>query len=206
MKVLLVNGGPHRQGCTFTALSEVAGALEKQGIDTETLWLGVEPVAGCIGCGRCFATGRCFIGDAVNEVIARSAEFDGFVFGTPVHFASATGSLTGFMDRLFYGRTTLFAYKPAAAVASCRRAGSTAALDQLNKYFAISRMPVVSSQYWNMVHGTTPEEVRRDAEGMQIMRTLGVSMAWLPRCIEAGRAVGIGLPEAEEPVRTNFIR
>ena len=110
------------------------------------------------------------------------------------------------MDRLFYGRTTLFAYNPAAAVASCRRAGSTAALDQLNKYFAISRMPVVSSQYWNMVHGTTPEEVRRDAEGMQIMRTLGVSMAWLLRCIEAGRAVGIGLPEAEEPVRTNFIR
>lgn len=156
-------------------------------------------MAGCIGCGRCFATGRCFIGDAVNEVIARSAEFDGFVFGTPVHFASATGSLTGFMDRLFYGRTALFAYKPAAAVASCRRAGSTAALDQLNKYFAISRMPVVSSQYWNMVHGTTPEEVRRDAEGMQIMRTLGGSMAWLLRCIEAGRAVGIGLPKPRNP-------
>lgn len=206
MKVLLVNGSPHKQGCTFTALTEVAGALEKNGIATEILWLGVKPVAGCIGCGKCLTTGRCFIHDAVNDVIARSGEFDGYVFGSPVHFASATGAITSFMDRLFYGRTALFAYKPAAAVASCRRAGSSAALDQLNKYFSISRMPIVSSQYWNMVHGTTPDEVRRDAEGMQIMRTLGADMAWLLRCIEAGRAVGVGLPEEEEAVRTNFIR
>ncbi len=206
MNVLLVNGGPHKQGCTFTALTEVAGALEKNGIATEFLWLGVRPVAGCIGCGRCLTTGRCFIDDAVNDVIARAGTFDGFVFGSPVHFASATGSITGFMDRLFYGRTALFAHKPAAAVVSCRRAGSTAALDQLNKYFSISKMPVVSSQYWNMVHGNTPEEVRRDAEGMQIMRTLGENMAWLLRCIEAGKAAGIAPPAAEEPVRTNFIR
>ncbi len=206
MNVLLVNGGPHKQGCTFTALTEVAGALEKNGIATEFLWLGVRPVAGCIGCGRCLTTGRCFIDDAVNDVIARAGAFDGFVFGSPVHFASATGSITGFMDRLFYGRTALFAHKPAAAVVSCRRAGSTAALDQLNKYFSISKMPVVSSQYWNMVHGNTPEEVRRDAEGMQIMRTLGENMAWLLRSIEAGKAAGIAPPAAEEPVRTNFIR
>ena len=207
MNVLLVNGSSRAKGCTYTALRQAADVLEAEGITTEIIHLGTAPVRDCTACGGCGRDGHCvFTDDCVNALIDRAKTADGFVFGTPVHFASATGSLTGFMDRLFYGRTTLFAYKPAAAVASCRRAGSTAALDQLNKYFAISRMPVVSSQYWNMVHGTTPEEVRRDAEGMQIMRTLGVSMAWLLRCIEAGRAVGIGLPEAEEPVRTNFIR
>lgn len=206
MKVLLINGGPHKKGCTYTALEEVASALEKNGIETEILWLGIQPIAGCLGCGTCFTTGHCFMNDVVNTVIARAGEFDGFVFGSPVHFASATGCITSFMDRLFYGRTALFAHKPAAAVVSCRRAGSTAALDQLNKYFTISQMPVVSSQYWNMVHGNSPEEVRQDAEGMQIMHTLGSNMAWLLRCIEAGRTAGITAPEAEELVRTNFIR
>lgn len=206
MKVLLINGGPHPKGCTFTALTEVAAALEREGVETEILWLGNKPIAGCLGCGRCFETGRCFVDDAVNTVIARAGVFDGFVFGSPVHFASATGAITSFMDRLFYGRTALFAHKPAAAVVSCRRGGASAALDQLNKYFSISQMPVVSSQYWNMVHGNTPDQVRRDAEGLQTMRTLGRNMAWLLRSIEAGRAAGIPSPASETPLRTNFIR
>lgn len=206
MKVLLINGGPHKKGCTYTALEEVACALEKAGIETEILWLGIKPIAGCLGCNTCITTGHCFMDDVVNTVIARTGEFDGFVFGSPVHFASAAGCITSFMDRLFYGRTALFTHKPAAAVVSCRRAGSTATLDQLNKYFTISQMPIVSSQYWNMVHGNSPEEVRQDAEGMQIMRTLGANMAWLLHSIEAGRSAGIAVPEAEEPVRTNFIR
>lgn len=209
MKVLLVNGGPHKTGCTYTALEEVASTLREAGVETEIVWLGVKPLAGCIGCGSCAEKKACFRDDAVNEFLDKATEADGFVFGSPVHFASASGAITSFMDRAFYAgnRRGVFAGKPAAAVASCRRGGATATFDQLNKYFTISSMPVVSSQYWNMVHGNTPDEVRQDLEGLQTMRTLGRNMAWLLRCIEAGRQAGIDFPRgAEEPLRTNFIR
>ena len=206
MKVLLVNGSPHAQGCTYTALCEVAAALEKQGIETELFQVGTKPISGCLGCGACIKTGKCVIDDVVNEFVEKAKDADGFVFGSPVHYAGASGAITSFMDRAFYGKGAVYANKPAAAVMSCRRGGATATLDQLNKYFTISNMPIVSSQYWNMVHGNTPDEVRQDAEGMQTMRTLGINMAWLLKCIKAGKAAGIAMPEREAKVATNFIR
>lgn len=206
MKVLLVNGSPRAKGCTYTALCEVAGALEKNGVETEIFQVGASPVAGCIGCGACLKSGKCFVEDDVNEFVEKAKGADGFVFGTPVHYAAASGAVTSFLDRAFYGKTAAFAGKPGAAVVSCRRGGASAAFDQMNKYFTISGMPVVSSQYWNQVHGNTPEEVRQDAEGMQTMRTLGNNMAWLLKCIEAGKKAGILYPEREPAVRTNFIR
>ena len=207
MKALLVNGSPHKEGCTYMALKEVAGAMEAAGIETEIAWIGARPLSGCLGCRACFSTGKCVIDDGVNDLIDRVGDYDAFVFGTPVHFAGASGSLTSFMDRLFYARTHLFQGKPAAAIVSCRRGGATATFDQINKYFAISNMVIVGSQYWNMVHGDTPDEVIQDAEGMQTMRTLGTNMAWIMQCIEAGKQNGITYPGPEEPrVRTNYIR
>lgn len=207
MKVILVNGSPDRHGCTATALAEVAAALEHEGIETEMFHIGGKPLSGCLGCGRCRDSGRCFIDDCVNEFIARAASADGFVFGSPVFFASANGAMTAFMDRVFYAAPRgMFFMKPAAAVVSARRAGTTATLDQLNKYFMITQMPIVSSQYWNMVHGNTPDEVRQDLEGLQIMRTLGKNMAYMLRCMEAGRAAGVPLPAREPRAVTNFIR
>lgn len=205
MKVLLINGSPCPDGCTFTALSEVAGALGKNGIDTEIFHLGVAPIRGCMDCGGCrgVAKGRCAFDDIVNVGLEKAEEADGFVFGSPVHYAAASGMLTSFLDRFFFAGQG-FAYKPGAAVVSCRRGGATAAFDQLNKYFTIAGMPVVSSQYWNMVHGNSPEEVRQDLEGLQTMRVLGDRMAWLLRCIEAGKAAGIPLPSPEKRVWTNF--
>lgn len=206
MKVLLVNGSPHANGCTYTALCEVAGALEKQGVETEIFQVGNKPISGCLACGACLKTGRCVIDDTVNEFLAKVETADGFVFGSPVHFASASGALTSFMDRAFYGRGNLFAYKPAAAVMSCRRGGATATFEQINKYFTISNMPIVGSQYWNMVHGNNPDEVKQDLEGLQTMRTLGLNMAWLLKSIQAGKDAGLELPEREAKVSTNFIR
>lgn len=206
MKVILVNGSPRAKGCTYTALTEVEKALRQNGIDTEIFQVGAKPVMGCIACGKCFATGKCFMDDVVNAFLDKVPEADGFVFGSPVHYAAASGALTSFMDRVFYGKGKLFKGKPAAAIVSCRRGGASAAFDQINKYFTINQMPIVSSQYWNQVHGNTPEEVMKDEEGMQTMRTLGNNMAWLLKCIEAGREKGITMPEGEKPIRTNFIR
>ena len=206
MKVLLVNGGPHKEGCTYTALKEVEKQLNKNDIKTEIIWLGVKPISGCIACGSCKTAGKCFIDDKVNEFIEKAKEADGFVFGTPVHFASATGAITSFMDRVFYAGKAVFQNKLGACVVSCRRGGATSTFDQLNKYFTINNMPIVSSQYWNMVHGNTPEEVMQDEEGLQTMRTLGNNMAWLLKCIEQGRKAGIEVPEKEQPIRTNYIR
>lgn len=206
MKVLLVNGGPHEKGCTYTALEEVSKTLQKNGIETEIIWLGVNPIAGCIGCNACLKTGKCFRNDIVNDFIEKSKEADGFVFGTPVHFASSAGSLTSFMDRVFYGRGDLFKNKPACCVVSCRRGGATATFDQINKYFSICNMPIVTSQYWNQVHGTNPDEVRKDEEGMQTMRTLGNNMAWLLKCIDVAKKNGVEYPENEKAIKTNFIR
>lgn len=209
MKVLLVNGSPHARGCTYTALSEVAAELEKEGVETEIFHIGIKPISGCTACGRCrkTAAGRCAIdGDSVNAALEKAERADGFVFGSPVHYAGASGAITSFLDRCFYANSAAFEYKPGACVVSCRRGGATAAFDQLNKYFTISNMPVVSSSYWNMVHGNTPEEVLRDLEGLQVMRNLGRNMAWLLKSIEAGRNAGVPMPAAEKKIRTNFIR
>lgn len=206
MKVLLVNGSGHQQGCTYTALQEIAGALERNHVETEIFWVGVQPVAGCIGCGVCRTSGKCFREDVVNVFVEKAKEADGFVFGSPVHYAAASGAMTSFLDRVFYSGSKFLAGKPAACIVSCRRGGATAAFEQLNKYPSISCMPIVSSQYWNMVHGNTPEEVRQDLEGMQIMRTLGNNMAWMIKCIEAGKKEGIYFPGREPVIHTNFIR
>jgi len=206
MRVLLVNGSPHPKGCTFTALNEVAGALEKNGIETEIFQLGLKPISGCRGCGTCHKTGKCIIDDIVNVFIEKVADYDGFVFGSPVHYAAASGAISSFMDRAFFAGGSKMRFKPGAVVVSCRRAGSTAALDELIKYLTISQMPVVSSQYWTMVHGASPDEVLQDKEGMQTLRVLGNNMAWLMQCLEAGKAAGISLPEQEERAWTNFIR
>lgn len=211
MKVLLVNGSPHKQGCTHRALTEIATALEHEGIGSEIFWIGAKPAAGCMACGRCRETGACIFDDSVNEFRALAQDADGFVFGAPVHYAHAAGSLLGFMDRLFYSNgkadaPDVLSFKPAAAVASARRAGTTAALDDLQKFFTISNMPIVSSRYWNMVHGCTPEEVEQDREGLWTMRQLGRNMAWLLKSIEAGRKAGIDLPDREDGTFTSFIR
>jgi len=207
MKVLLINGSPNAKGCTYTALCEVAKELEKENIETEIFQVGNKAVRGCIGCGGCSKTdNKCvFDDDTVNAALEKAKNSDGFIFGSPVHYAAASGSLTSFLDRLFYAGNC-FAYKPGAAVASCRRGGASSTLDQINKYFTIANMPVVSSQYWNMVHGNTPEEVKQDLEGMQTMRTLGKNMAWLLKSIEAGKKAGIKLPKKEPRAWTNFIR
>lgn len=206
MKVLLINGSPHEKGCTYTALSEVASTLREEGVETELLWLGNDPLPGCKGCGACAKLGKCVYDDAVNRAAGLAKTCDGLVVGSPVHYAAASGQVTSALDRLFYSAGPSLRHKPAAAVVSARRAGTTAALDQLNKYFTINQMPIVSSRYWNMVHGNTPDEVRQDEEGLAVMRTLAKNMAWLLRCVEAGRAAGVLLPEPEPPARTNFIR
>lgn len=208
MKVMLINGSPNEKGCTFTALSAVASELNKAGIETEIFHVGNEPIRGCTGCGYCGKTneGRCvFDDDTVNRALSKAETVDGFIFGSPVHYASASGMITSFLDRMFYSGKG-FEYKPGAAIVTCRRGGATAAFDQLNKYFTIRSMPVVSSQYWNMVHGNSPEEVVQDLEGMQIMRTLGKNMAWLLKSIDVGRKNSVALPEKEERQVTNFIR
>lgn len=207
MKVILVNGSPKAKGCTYTALCEVAGALEKSGIETEIFHVGTEAIRGCMGCGACRKLDKkCVYNDSVNTFIEKAETADGFIFGSPVHYASASGVLTSFLDRAFYAGKPNFEYKPGAVIVSCRRGGASAAFDQLNKYFTISNMPIVSSQYWNQVHGNNPEEVKQDLEGMQTMRTLGNNMAWLLKTIEAGKKAGIDLPEKEIKVATNFIR
>lgn len=206
MKVMLVNGSPHEKGCTYTALCEVKKTLEENGVEAEIFWVGNKPITGCIACGSCSKTGRCFADDTVNAFVEKARTADGFVFGSPVHYAAASGLLTAFMDRAFYCGKSAFVGKPAASVVSCRRGGASAAFDQLNKYYTISSMPVVSSQYWNQVHGSNAEQVVRDEEGMQTMRTLARNMAWLLKCIELGKAQGIAFPEAEPKISTNFIR
>ncbi len=210
MNVILVNGSPHPEGCTYTALSEVAATLNGEGIETRIFQVGTKPMSGCIACKKCAETGRCTFPDRVNDFLDLAQNADGFVFGSPVHYAAPSGAITCFMDRAFYanaqGGGQAFYLKPAAAVLSARRAGTTAAFDQLNKYFTISQMPVVSSRYWNMVHGTQPEDVRKDLEGLQTMRVLARNMAFLLKCKEAGRKAGVPLPVKEEVLITNFIR
>lgn len=210
MKVLLVNGSPHKEGCTYTALVEVATALEQSDIEIDFFWIGNKAISGCIACKSCATRHQCVFDDKVNEFLALASDYDGFVFGTPVHWAGATGAMTSFLDRAFYadcyGGVNNFYLKPAAAIMSARRAGTTATWDQMNKYFGLMQMPIINSRYWNMVHGTTPAEVKQDLEGMQVMRILGKNMAWFLKCKEAGLNAGIPLPEREKISFTNFIR
>lgn len=210
MKVLLTNGSPHKEGCTYTALSEVATALNKQGIDADIFWIGNKALSGCIACKKCVEKNQCVFDDKVNEFLNMAEDYDGFVFGTPVHWGGASGSITSFMDRVFYadlcGGGNRFLLKPAAVVTSARRAGTTATWDQLNKYFGLMQMPIITSRYWNMVHGATPEQVKQDIEGLQVMRVLGNNMAYFLRCKEAAKKMGIEIPEQEPMVFTNFIR
>ena len=206
MKVLLINGSPHEKGCTYTALSLIAKELNDAGVDTEILHVGGKPVGGCIGCGGCAAGNGCVFGGVVNEAIEKARTADAFVFGTPVHYASASGNMTSFLDRLAYAGGKYLAYKPAAICASARRAGTTATLDQLAKYPEFFHMPLVSGSYWPMVHGSNPEQVLQDEEGCAVMKELGRNMAWLLQCIEAGKAAGISHPENPRRPMTNFIR
>ena len=210
MKVLLVNGSPHKEGCTYTALREVADTLNLEGVDTDFFWIGNKPLSGCIACKTCVEKHACVFDDKVNEFLDIAGDYDGFIFGTPVHWAGATGAITSFLDRAFYadfcGGRNNFCMKPAAAIMSARRAGTTATWDQMNKYFGLMQMPIVTSRYWNMVHGAKPEEVKCDLEGMQCMRFLARNMAFLLKCKEAGLKAGVALPEQETVTFTNFIR
>lgn len=208
MKVLLVNGSNHEKGCTYTALSEIARVLETEGVESEIFQLGAGPLRDCIACGKCakLKNACTFDDDPVNELIKKAVEADGLIFGTPVYYAHPSGRILSALDRVFYSSRAALAHKPGAAIASARRAGNVASFDVLNKYFTIAQMPVVSSTYWNTVFGNTPDEVRRDPEGLQIMRNLGKNMAWLLKCIEAGKKQGVPPPEAEMAERTNFVR
>ena len=204
MKVLLINGSPHTQGNTFLALSEVAGALQKEGIETEIVSIGAQPVRGCIACAKCKEIGHCVFEDELYTKIAQKLDsIDGIVIGSPTYYAGPNGSLCALLDRVFYSCGAKLKYKPAAAVAVCRRGGASANFDRLNKYFTINNMPVVSSQYWNSVHGRTPGEAKQDEEGMQTMRTLGRNMAWLLKKIHADNTP---TPEPEKWTPTHFIR
>lgn len=210
MKVLLVNGSPHEKGCTNIALTIVGETLEQEGIQTEIFWIENKPLTGCTGCGYCAKKGKCRYEDRVNEFLDMAGDYDGFVFGVPVHFASAAASMSAFMDRSFFvdhcADRKIFELKPGAVVVSARRAGTTATLDQMNKYLLYAQMPVVSSRYWNMVHGQTPDQVLEDREGVQIMQVLGKNMAWLLKCIEAGKQEGVSRPKEEKRINTNYIR
>lgn len=207
MKVLLLNGSPREKGCTFTALSEIADTLAKEGIDSEIFHAGKGPVEGCRACAFCKKNGRCVIDDEVNCLGARLDEFDAVVIGSPVYYAGPSGQIQAFCDRLFYSHGKKMAGKVGASIVSCRRGGASAAFDRLNKYFTICNMPVAPSQYWNQVHGNTPDEVVQDLEGMQTMRVLARNIAWMLKCFEAGEKAGVPRPEQEEVrIFTNYIR
>lgn len=206
MKTLLLNGSPNKEGCTYTALCEIAAVLNCHGVETEIIQIGQKAIAGCIACDYCDTHDYCVFQDQVNEVIERLDTFDALIVGSPTYYAGPSGQVTCFLDRLFYTAGHRMAGKPAAAIVSCRRGGASAAFDRLNKYFAISNMIIVTSRYWNQVHGNTPDEVRQDLEGMQTMRTLGENMAWLLRCLNVAKEHGVMPPVYEPFIKTNFIR
>ena len=203
MKVLLINGSPHEKGCTYTSLNEVAKTLEENGIGTEIYWIGKGDVAGCRSCGSCKKTGKCVIDDQVNEVAKMIPEFDGFVFGAPVFYSNIAGQMNSFMDRLFYSAGGKFAGKIGASVVNARRGGNSASFERMNQYYLISNMIVPGSMYWNQTHGFTPEDVMKDKEGLHTMRTLGRNIAWILKCIEAGKKAGIDFPVHEPKQMTH---
>lgn len=210
MKVLLINGSPHRTGCTAVALEEIAKVLKDEKINTDIHYIGTEPISSCRGCAACGRLGRCVIDDEVNGFLEYASYFDAFIVGAPVHLGSPCGNIISFLDRVFYvnfmAGKRIFEHKPAAAITTARRAGTTATLDQLHKYFYLSEMPIVTGRYWNMVHGMNAEQTRQDLEGMQNMRFLARNMAWLLKSLEAAKKAGIEYPKEEEIVHTNFIR
>ena len=206
MKVLMLNGSPRANGNTAAALGEMEKVFAKAEVETEIVQVGHLPVRGCVACGGCARTGKCVVNDIVNDLAAKLAQSDGLVVASPVYYASANATLVAVLDRLFYSSGFDKTMKVGASIAVARRGGCSATFDQLNKYFTISNMPVVSGNYWNQVHGNTPEEVKQDEEGMQNMRAIGRNMAWLLKCIEAGKAAGIELPFCEEKIKTNYIR
>lgn len=211
MKVLLFNGSPNKEGCTYTALKEIANTLALENIDSEIYHVGNDAIVSCRACGACSNIGKCIIEDRVNEFVKLAEDFDGFIIGTPVHYASSTGATVAFLDRAFFsasrsGRGHIFNHKPGAAIVSARRAGTTATLDQINKYFTINQMILVSGRYWNMVHGKTPDEVKKDLEGMQNMRFLARNFAWILNCIKIGKDNGFLPSKQEDVIMTNFIR
>lgn len=205
MKVLLINGSSRKEGCTNVALKEVERALNEEGITTEIYFIGNAPISDCIACRKCKTLGKCIINDAVNDFVKKANEADGFIFGSPVYYAHPSGRLLSFMDRAFYSSAKVFNYKPAAAILSARRAGTTASLDVINKYFTICSMPIVSSTYWNHVYGSEPDQVHQDKEGLMTMYNIGKNMAWILKCIQFGKAEGIQHPDNPK-VLTNFIR
>ena len=208
MKVLLVNGRPNEHGCSAEGLKIVAQELRACGVDSETVWLGKQGVRECMACGACKkGLGKCAIGgDPVNDVGARGDEFDGLIVASPVYYAGPTATITAFLDRLFYSAGSKFAYKPGACIVSCRRGGASASFDRLNKYFTINNMPIVSSNYWNQIHGSRAEDVHKDEEGVQTLKLLARNMAWMLKCFAAGKAAGVEMPAPADKVRTNFIR
>ncbi len=205
MKVVLFNGSPRENGCTYTALCQMKDTLLKEGISAEIFHAG-KATKGCMGCGFCAKNGRCVTEDCVNDAIALLDGADAVVFGSPVHYASASGAMTSFLDRLFYAAGKKLCQKPCAVVASCRRGGAASTLDQLLKYPEFNQMPIITGQYWAMVHGSSPEEVLKDEEGMQVMRTTAKNMAWILKCIDMGKKNGVTAPETEKKIKTNFIR
>ena len=206
MKVLLLNGSPHENGTTKRALTEVAKTLNENGVETEILTVGNKRVAGCMACGGCAKTGKCVFDDElIFEIVKKIEEADGVVIGSPVYYASINGTLKAILDRVFYSKNS-FANKVGASVVVARRAGTTATFDIINKYFAISSMPIVTSNYWNNVHGSNGAQAELDEEGMQTMRVLGKNMAWLIKCIKFGKENGINPPVLEDKIKTNFIK
>ena len=207
MKVILLNGSPKAKGCTFTALNEIATVRNAENVETEILQCGNKPVRDCIACGGCVGKNRCvFDDDIANELIEKMKTADGLIVGSPVYYAHPSGRVLSILDRAFYAGKAVFTHKPAACVVSSRRGGNAASFDAINKHFTISQMPVVSSTYWNMVFGNSPDEVKQDAEGLQTMRNLARNMAWLLKCIAAGRANGIAAPAQTKTIMTNFNR
>ncbi len=208
MKVLMINGSPHERGTTYTALNEVAKILSENNIETEIVNLGNGAVRDCIGCLACRKLdNKCiFEDDLINSICEKAKTADGLIIGTPVYYAHPTGRILSALDRIFYCASSNFKYKPAAAIACARRAGTTASVDVLNKYFTIAQMPVVSSTYWNVAHGANGEDVLKDEEGIQTLHNLAKNMVWLLKCIEAGKNAGIKFPETDKSKRTNFIR
>lgn len=207
MNVLMLNGSPHKAGCTFTALQEVGRALEANDIDYEIWQIDTKAVQDCVACRACSKTGRCtFKDDDVNAFVERAAKADGFVFGSPVYYAHPTGAVLSFLDRAFYSGKAAFQNKPGAAIVSARRAGTTASVDVLNKYFTIANMPIASASYWNMVHGSQPADVLQDLEGLQTMRNIGGQLAWMIKAFDAARNAGVAPYTPEVGAWTNFIR
>ena len=212
MKVLMLNGSSNANGSTKAGLDVMAEVFAAEGVETEIVCVGANPVRDCLGCGKCAENGQCvFAEDAVNDFVAKALSADGFVFGTPVYYAHPSGRILSFLDRVFFsgmqsGRQAAFCHKPAASIVVARRAGTSASYDVLNKYFGISQMINVGSTYWNEFHARTKEDVPQDAEGLQTLRNLARNMAWLMKCIQAGRTAGLQAPVAETGVFTNFVR